>query len=346
MQHWYENLSASAQAAFANIVPAAQSMDLQRSVADLPGGFTQKKLGLKVYWYYQFKSLDGKTRQIYLGNDSDSLRALMDAFKARPAHEEAWAHLARLCRSAIELGLPAMGRAHFRILQRLADHGFFHAGGILIGTHAFLAYQNHFGIRWAEGTQTLDMDFAHPGNNLSIALPDGLQMDARSAIDSLKMGFIPNVSQTTFVKQDEPDLQLDFVTPKVSTSDAPIRVHALNLSMQPLQFMNFSMDATMQAVLLSRNGPVVVNVPKAERYALHKLIVFGERPPEMHTKARKDIAQAASLITYLQDNEPEALLDAWDLVQTSGKGWVTRCMRGAQYLQSRYPDVALDFMTQ
>lgn len=344
MQRWYEQLPASAQAAFANLVPAAQTISLNRTVSDLPGGFTHKKLGKMTYWYYQFKSLDGKTRQIYLGNDSESLRELIAAFKAQPSHTEAWTHLGRLCRSAIELGANAIGRTHYRILQRLADHGFFHAGGILIGTHAFLAYQNHFGIRWTEGNQTLDIDFAHPGNNLSIALPDGLEMDARSAIESLEMGFIPNVSQTTFTKQDEPDLQLDFVTPKVNTTDAPVRVHALNLSMQPLQFMNFSMDATMQAVLISRNGPVVVNVPKAERYALHKLIVFGERPPELQVKAQKDIAQAASLIAYLQDNEPDALDEAWEMIERSGKGWVSRCARGAAYLQSRYPDIKLDFI--
>lgn len=319
-------------------------MALQRSVADLPGGFTNKKLGQKTYWYYQFKSLDGKTRQIYLGNDSESLQQLIAGFKAQIADAPAQAHLARLCRSAIELGAESIGRTHFRILQRLADHGFFHAGGILIGTHAFLAYQNHFGVRWAHGNQTLDIDFAHPGNNLSIALPDGLQIDARSAIESLQMGFIPNASQTTFIKQDEPDLQLDFVTPKTSTSDAPVRVHAINLSMQPLQFMNFSMDATMQAVLISRQGPVVVNVPRPERYALHKLIVFGERPLEMQVKAQKDIAQAACLISYLQDNEPETLTEAWSAVQHSGPGWVRRCEQGARYLQSRYPEVALDFM--
>lgn len=344
LPRWFTSIPASAQAAFANIVPAAQSMGLQRSVADLPGSFTQKKLGQKTYWYYQFKSLDRKTRQIYLGSDSESLRQLIDGFKAQPPHAQTWAHLARLCRSAIELGAEQIGRTHFRILQRLADHGFFHAGGILIGTHAFLAYQNHFGVRWTEGNQTLDIDFAHPGNNLSIALPDGLQMDARSAIESLEMGFIPNISQTTFVKQDEPDLQLDFVTPKVSNNDAPIRVHALNLSMQPLQFMNFSMDATMQAVLISRNGPVVVNVPRAERYALHKLIVFGERPQEMQTKAHKDIAQAACLISYLNENEPETLQEAWASVQASGKGWVSRCLQGGQFLLSRYPDVDLGFM--
>ncbi len=113
MQRWYEQLPASAQAAFANLVPAAQTLSLNRTVADLPGGFTHKKLGKMTYWYYQFKSLDGKTRQIYLGNDSESLRGLITAFKAQPSHTEALAHLGRLCRSAIELGANAIGRTHY-----------------------------------------------------------------------------------------------------------------------------------------------------------------------------------------------------------------------------------------
>lgn len=100
----------------------------------------------------------------------------------------------------------------------------------------------------------------------------------------------------------------------------------------------------MQAVLISRNGPVVVNIPRAERYALHKLIVFGERPQEMQIKAHKDIAQAACLISYLNENEPETLQEAWAAVQASGKGWVSRCLQGWQFLLARYSDVDLGFM--
>ena len=56
------------------------------------------------------------------------------------------------------------------------------------------------------------------------------------------------------------------------------------------------------------------------------------------------LEQAASLIAYLQDNEPDALDEAWEMIQSSGKDWVSRCARGAAYLQSRYPDIKLDFI--
>jgi hypothetical protein len=162
--------------------------------------------------------------------------------------------------------------------------------------------------------------------------------------DTVKSGKKPAKDASTQRYLPFSEIRENMVMMKDGSSIMVLRVHALNLSMQPLQFMNFSMDATMQAVLISRNGPVAINVPKAERYALHKLIVFGERPPELQVKAQKDIAQAASLIAYLQENEPDALEEAWEMIQRSGKGWISRCVRGADYLQSRYPDVKLDFI--
>jgi hypothetical protein len=47
----------------------------------------------------------------------------------------------------------------------------------------------------------------------------------------------------------------------------------------------------------------------------------------------------------LNENEPEALEEAWASVQASGKGWVSRCLKGGRWLQSRYPDVDLGFMS-
>ena len=45
---------------------------------------------------------------------------------------------------------------------------------------------------------TLDLDFAHAGKNLSIAMQSDVRVDTRGALESLQMGFIPVVSQTTY----------------------------------------------------------------------------------------------------------------------------------------------------
>ena len=47
--------------------------------------------------------------------------------------------------------------------------------------------------------------------------------------------------------------------------------------MQPLRFMELSLQDPMRATLIARSGQIVVNLPRPERYALHKLLVSGER---------------------------------------------------------------------
>ena len=47
---------------------------------------------------------------------------------------------------------------HFRIVQKLSAYGFFKAGGVLVGTHAFAAFANMLGVRWTSGDKTLDVN--------------------------------------------------------------------------------------------------------------------------------------------------------------------------------------------
>jgi hypothetical protein len=60
---------------------------------------------------------------------------------ARQREAGAAQSLGPLARSALALGCTALLPRHYRVIRRLADYGFFHAGGLLIGSHAFLAYQ-------------------------------------------------------------------------------------------------------------------------------------------------------------------------------------------------------------
>jgi len=85
---------------------------------------------------------------------------------------------------AITAGCAPVAPKHFRIIKRLSEYGFFPAGGILIGTHAFLAMGNMLGVRWHDGAATLDVDFAHAGHNISVALPADLKIDVHGALES------------------------------------------------------------------------------------------------------------------------------------------------------------------
>lgn len=75
-------------------------------------------------------------------------------------------------------------------------------------------------------------------------------------------------------------------------------------------------------------GSVLVQVPRPERFAIHKLIVADRRrdgPDEL--KARGDRAQAAFLIDVLSEERPEDLADAYGTALESGPAWRSRIER-------------------
>ena len=149
-------------------------------------------------------------------------------------------------------------------------------------------------------------------------------MDLGSEIEALKMGFVPVKSLTTYVKSDEQDLQIDFVTCMHDGGDMPVLVKAPNATMQPLKFMEFLMGAPIQITLLAQRGVITVNAPSPEKYALHKLLVCCKRPQNMRIKASKDLAQAASLIDYLAKNDVELLADTWAGLIGRAPDWRSR----------------------
>ena len=323
----------AAHTAFAAL-RSASLLSAVRNIAQLPGSFSQKKIKGIAYWYYQSADLLGGQKQIFVGPATDELTALVNKHREGDA---ATLHMRRLAQQCIAAGCPSIAPAHAKILTRLADAGFFQAGGILVGTHVYMGYQNYLGVQWSSGAQTLDLDFAHAGKNVSIAIPSDVVMDMGSVIESLEMGFVPVQSLTTYVKSDETDLQIDFVTSMHRGGDTPVLVKALNTTMQPLKFMEFSMAAPIQMPLLSNQGAILVNAPPPEKYAVHKLLVYAERPQTMRIKAAKDLDQAATLIEYLSVNDADALSQAWIDLVGRGPGWLSRAQAGLSALQKSYP---------
>lgn len=337
----YTELPLATQTAFAGLDGAARQADLARSIADVPGGFAKKAVAGRQYWYYQLKTPDGRLTQSYVGPDDAATRALIQGH-ANPAAKQARQHLVQLTRAAIELGCAEIPPKHARVIGRLAASGLFSAGGILVGTHAYLAYQNLFGVLWTAGAATLDLDFAHAGRNVSLALPESLTIDASAAIDSLKMGFVPNNSRTSFRKADEPDFDLDFLTSRGRTQDAPVHIARLGLTMKRLRFMELSLQDPMRCTLVAKSGPIVVNLPRPERYAIHKLLVYGERSQNQRTKALKDVHQAATLFNYLLTHDEVQIGAIWNDATTRGPGWHRRLAQGFKAMVLRYPQCDFD----
>lgn len=338
----FAELTLNAQTAYAQLLDAALATAHLRSVADLPGSFAAKTVKGHKYWYYQYTEPSGKLRQVFVGPDSDAVTRLIER-KERPA---ASATLAPLVRSAIALGCAEILPRHLVVLRRLAEYGFFQAGGVLVGTHAFLAFGNMLGVRWGDVSRTQDIDFARAGKNLALVLPADLEVRTHDAIESLKMGFLPvaglsSKAGATWLNPREPEFRLDFLTTLHRGGEAPYAHPKLHITLQPLKFMEFSLEQVQQAVLVSGEGAVLANIPHPARYALHKLLVFAERKGTFQTKANKDLLQAGMLLSVLKERRAAEVRDIWGDLLSRGKGWTTRAKQGLAALDKAFPALAV-----
>lgn len=341
----YTDLSTTAQTMYAQLLDAAVAAEYVRSIADLNGSFSVKSVKGRPYYYFQYTEPNGKLRQVYVGPENEAVRALVAKKATAESSVEA---LALLARSAITLGCTPVLPKHYRVIRRLSDYGFFKAGGVLIGTHAFLAYGNMLGVTWGDTSRTQDIDFAHAGKNVALALPSDVEVQTHAAIESLQMGFLPisglsTKTGATYLNPKEPDFRLDFLTTLHREGDKPYEHPQLHVTLQPLKFMEFSLENVQQAVLCCADGSVVVNVPHPVRYALHKLIVYGERSGAFAVKSNKDLMQAACLLALYKEHRPWEVEETWADLTSRGKGWVARAKQGLAALARFAPD--LDVLT-
>ena len=334
-------LSSSAQTSYAQLLDAVHGAELTRTVANLRGTFARKTVRGREYWYFQYTEISGKVRQVYVGPQSERVQALIDthaAWGAVPA-------LAALTRSTAALGNAPVLARHFKVVQRLSDYGFFRAGGVLVGTHAFLTFGNMLGVRWEDGQRTQDVDFAHAGKQLAIALPTNVEIDTHAAIESLQMGLLPiqhldGTTGATYLDTNDPEFQLDFLTPLHRGGSEPFRHPQLGIKLQPLKFMEYLLqDVQQAAVFTSAGGVALVNVPHPARYALHKLIVAGERPASRIAKSNKDVQQAAALLAVLGEQARWQVDEAWNDLVARGPGWRSRVVRGRDALLRVAPEL-------
>lgn len=331
-------LPLSAQTAYAQLADVAMSLEIDRGIANLHGSFSRKTVQGAAYWYFAFRDLDGRVRQLYVGPDNDTVGAAIARAQAN-GHRPVQA-LSPLAKSAVALGCTPALPKHVRAVRRLCDYGFFRAGGVLVGTHAFIALGNMLGVKWRGASATTDVDFAHAGSNVSVALPADVRVDIHEALTSFEQGFIPLV-------QLGGGAGIDFLTSGHRQGETPLQVANLNIALQPLRFMEFSLEQVSQAVLFDRNGAaVVVSVPAPERYAVHKLLIVGERSGALRTKASKDLQQAGALFGYLLQVSPDDLHAAWRDANARGPGWRKRACEGLAALRRAFPDLPLaDFDT-
>lgn len=312
--------------------------DLLQKVEDSPfvalagGAFVSKEIRGTRYWYYQISTL-GKQVQKYLGKESAGLLARIDA--AKSAREKAAAILderRRLVAMLLVSGaIPEKGRSA-KILAALSDAGLFSGGGILVGSFAFACYGNMLGVLMkASLSRTEDMDFSLE-RELEIGLVRNLKEDISGVEPALETPQQINPWLPPFDMRAPDGFKIEFLTTKRDVHDkAPILIERFGVHAQPLDYMDYLFDGAQTAVVLNGAG-IPVKVPEPARFALHKLAISQLRPAGHQGKISKDLAQAQSLIEALAEDNPGALLLAFEAASARNDGMAEWLKKGAQRL--------------
>ena len=310
-----------------SIAPSAYT-DLVRLLRDdaasgVEGTPTLKRRGGKAYWYLA-RRVGIDTRFFYVGEDTDAVRERIARIEElRATAKDRQSERARLVRLLRAEGLTPTDRATGSVLSALAEAGTFRLGGTLVGTNAFRLYEGELGLRLPLGgmANTNDIDIAQFGK-LSVALEDRVEPDLAETFSALKFEAIPGLGkgQTWRWVQGGSGQLVEFLTP--AFGEETIRpLQALGVSAQALNYLNFLIAEPVHAAALYRAG-VLVQLPRPERYAIHKLIVADRRRDGAGSlKATKDREQAAFLVEALALDRPDDLAFAYATAQAAGPRW-------------------------
>ena len=121
-------------------------------------------------------------------------------------------------------------------------------------------------------------------------------------------------------KHGRTGLLVAFLTPSFRPEEDIRPLPALGVSAQSLHFLNFLIAQPIKAAALYRSG-VLVQIPRPEAYAIHKLIVANRRSGPDQIKAHKDRLQATHLIRALAEDRPADLKDAYEDAMARGPKW-------------------------
>jgi hypothetical protein len=278
----------------------------------------------RAYWY-DLHRIGTSVKNRYLGEDSPEMtariaqhQALSTGAKARAAERS------RLVRTLRAEGIPSTDRATGALLAGMERAGVFRLGGTIIGTHAFRLYEAELGVRLGETdlTQTGDIDIAQ-FERLSLALGDRVEESLADTFTALDFTPIPApLSRSVWRwKQSQSAAMIEFLTPSFRPEEDIRELPALGVAAQSLHFLNFLIAEPIRAAALYRSG-VLVQIPRPEAYAVHKLIVADRRkagPDQL--KSRKDRAQARLLIAALAEDRPDELREAYEDALSRGPQW-------------------------
>lgn len=329
--HRMNRQPAETQTLYAELAERLRAIEAARSFASLAGTFAKKQVSDGAYWYFKTSEGAAGQKEYFIGPDNRETRAVMKAYSAgRPEAQAALEQIERLCAMLRQGGAMLTDTPSARVIAGLAAAGVFRVGAVLVGTHAYLALGNLLGVRWESALRTQDIDVAAT-RVLQVAVPQ-TEADLPKALDALNMGFLPvpglnpKEPETSFKVRGQ-TLRVDLLTPaRGARSGKPVPIARLKASAQPLELLDYLLEAPV-AVPLLNGGATLVNVPDPARFALHKLLVSGRRQVFEQAKAGKDRQQAGELIAALYEDRRGDLGLAVEALNRQASAWRPRLKR-------------------
>lgn len=323
-----------AHAAYRDLVASL----LDEAAADFRGTPTRVERNGRGYWYDSYR-VGGSVKKRYVGEDSPELRARIERHRELAEQRDARGReRTRLVRVLRGEGFMSVDAGTGSLLAAMAKSGVFRLGGTIAGTHAFRLYEGELGLRYGVDTaaQTNDIDIAS-FERLSLAVAD---VTAPPLLDVLgDFDFLP-------VPAMEPDriwrwrqargTQLvEFLTPSFGAEEGRRPLAALGVDAQALHYLGYLIAEPIPAAVLYRSG-VLVQIPRPERFAVHKLIVADRRlgGPDA-AKSIKDVLQARFVMNALAEDRPDELAEAYRDALARGPRWRERLGRALE----RAPDL-------
>jgi hypothetical protein len=297
------------------------------------GNFRRRKKGHRYYWYFQWDA-EGRKHERYAGPVTD--KDITDRVSRFESIKADFRQRRELVRALVAAGLQPPIPPTGEIVEAMWKAGFFRLRGVLVGTVAYGCYSGLLGVRLAAAAlRTEDADFAQfwgISENIGESTPAPLEI--LRAVDPT-FREMPNISDPFVTSRyvNKARFKVEFLKPNRGSSkyqEKPARMKSLGgAGAHPLRHLDYLIHLPERSVML-HGGGVPVSIPRAERYAVHKLIVAVERQDQ--AKARKDIDQADQLIRALQSRRPLELAEAWQTAWDAGDRWRAKLQSGRERL--------------
>lgn len=259
------------------------------------------------YYAHKANDAEGRPRERYVAGPVGDADADQVAARLRERIREVKEQVPRIKLLGREGYALADPRA-YATLAALHNSGFFSAGGVLVGSHAYGVVLNRLGVR-AAPYATHDVDLAR-ATALALAAPVLLLDVLRGS--GLALAEVPPLDRkapsTSYKLPGRDAFRVDLLAPARDDGYGVVRVPELGAHATALPLLGYLLAESQSAMVMYREGCCAVRVPVPERFAIHKLLVSQLRRGD--AKSRKDLEQAATLAAALADLTPGALATA------------------------------------